>query len=234
MKGKSGDISVTLAGREPFARGGKRACYLHPDRLGLCIKLPLPDQLPVDLHRAAPWHERFRKSVHHFDENHREWMAAQWMKQHRDETIWTHVPRYHGWIETDLGRGLLTEVCRDDDGLISRSLLDYLWTHGHTTAVQRAIEDFGEFWIREGVPAHNFILNNLVCQKQPDGRLRIWVVDGLGSRTLIPLCRWFRSAGRRDAKNRIAYLHMRIQQVLKRIESGSKPRNNNGFLLSRA
>jgi hypothetical protein len=234
VKGKPVDSFVTLAGREPFARGGKRACYLHPEHSGLCIKLPLPEQLPEDLYRAAPWHERLRKSVSHFDENDREWVAAQWMERHRGRTIWTHVPRYHGWIETDLGRGLLTEVCRDDDGLISRSLLDYLWTHGHTDSVKRAIDDFSEFWVREGVPAHNFILNNLVCQKQADGRLRIWVVDGLGSRTLIPLCRWCKPVARRDARNRIAYLHLRIQQVLKRIESGTKPHNNNGFLLSRA
>ena len=234
MKGTSGDSSVSLAGREPFARGGKRACYLHPEHSDLCIKLPLPEQLPADLYRAAPWHERIRKSVYHFDENHREWTATQWMERHCDQTIWSHVPRYHGWVETDLGRGLLTEVCRDDDGLISRSLLDYLWTHGHTELVQRAIEDFSDFWVREGVPAHNFILNNLVCQKQTDGRLRILVVDGLGTRTWIPLNRWFKPVARRDARNRVAHLHLRIQQVLKRIESGSKPRNHNGFLLSRA
>ena len=224
---------MTLGGREPFARGGKRACYLHPDHSDLCIKLPLPEQLPADLYRAAPWHERFRKTVSHFDENDREWAAAQWMERHRDQAIWTHVPRYHGWVETDLGRGLLTEVCRDDDGLISRSLLDYFWTHGHTNSVRRAIEDFAEFWIREAVPAHNFILNNLVCQKQADGRLRIWVVDGLGSRAWIPVFRWCKPVARRDARNRIDHLHLRIQQVLKRIESGSKPRNSNGFLLSR-
>jgi len=225
---------VTLAGREPFARGGKRSCYLHPTDPGLCIKLPLLEQLPMDLYRAAPWHERFRKSANHFDENYREWMAAEWMKRHRDESIWSHVPRYRGWVETDLGRGLLTEVCRDNDGLISRSLLDYLWTHGHTDAVKQAIEEFGEFWVKEAVPAHNFILNNLVCQQRQDGQLRIWVVDGLGSRAWIPLCRWCKSVARRDARNRIEFLHNRIEQVLKRIESGAKPRNNNGFLLSRA
>jgi len=232
-KEKSGDGLVTLAGREPFARGGKRACYLHPENPELCIKLPLPEQLPADLYRAAPWYERIRKSVRHFDENHREWVAAQWVERHRGETIWNHLPRYYGWVETDLGRGVLTEVCRDDDGLISRSLLDYLWTHGHTTAVRRAIDEFSEFWIREGVPAHNFILNNLVCQKREDGRLRIRVVDGLGSRTWIPLCRWSKPFSRRDARKRIAHLRFRVEQVLKRIENGSKPRNSNGFLLSR-
>ena len=117
--------AVSLHGRTPFARGGKRACFLHPAHPDRCIKLPLPDQLPADLRRRAPWHQRLRKPVRAFDENHREWLAARWLERRGDQSVWNHVPRCHGWADTDLGRGLVVSLCRDPGGHVSPNLLDY-------------------------------------------------------------------------------------------------------------
>lgn len=205
---------VSLRDRTPFARGGKRACYVHPDHPDRCIKLPLPDQLPADLRRQAPWHRRLRKPVRDFDENHREWRAARWLERHRGESVWNHVPRCHGWANTDLGRGLVVGLCRDPDGRISPNLLDYLAAHGHTPALRAAIDRFAAFWTAERIPARNFMLNNLLCQRLPDDSLHIWMIDGLGCRTLIPVALWLECAGLRDARRRIDCLHQRLERML--------------------
>lgn len=215
--------AVSLHGRTPFARGGKRACFLHPAHPDRCIKLPLPDQLPADLRRRAPWHQRLRKPVRAFDENHREWLAARWLERRGDQSVWNHVPRCHGWADTDLGRGLVVSLCRDPGGHVSPNLLDYLSTHGCTPAVHAALDRFAAFWTSHHIPAHNFMLNNLVCQTRPDGSLHIWMIDGLGCRTLIPVARWFRTAGRRDTRRRIACFHRRLERALARLNPPAPP-----------
>ncbi len=219
MNNTPDNLLITLRDCVPFARGGKRACYVHPDQPDRCIKLPLPDQQPADLYRRAPWHRRLRKSILDFDENHREWQAIHWLECQRDDTVWQHVPCCHGWTDTDLGRGLVVHLCREPGGGISPNLIDYLRSHGGTPAVRTAIDHFAAFWTVRRIPAHDFMINNLVCQTRADGTLHIWMIDGLGCRTFLPVAQWFTFAGRRDARRRIQCLHQRFDRTLVRLGS---------------
>jgi hypothetical protein len=209
---------VRLRDCVPFACGGKRACYVHPDHPDRCIKLPLPDQMPVDIYRRAPWHRRMRKSILDFDENHREWLASHWLACQGDDSVWQHVPRCHGWVNSDLGCGLVVDLCREPDGCISPNLLNYLNTHGGTHAVRAAVAHFADFWVGHRIPAHDFMISNLVCQTLSEGALHIWMIDGLGCRTFIPFTQWFVFAGRRDARRRIQCFYQRFELTLDRLD----------------
>jgi hypothetical protein len=219
----------TLSDKEPFAKGGKRAVYLSPDNPETCVKVNLADQLPHDLWKKLPFMRRIRKSIDDMNENCNDWQIIEKLAARRDETIWRHIPKCHGWALTDMGPGLVVDLIRDADGLISRSLLAYLWECGLEEAVEQAVEELISFWSSTRVPSRSLGLHNIVARRLDDQQLCLVVIDGFGSTQWLPLP----ILSSLYAKRRALRIRTDIHSLLARKERNLDP-GNYGFLLRRS
>lgn len=217
---------------KPFAIGGKRECYIHPKNSGICIKIHRQDSLPNFLRRQASWWRSFRKNDNAFDENYSDWMVLSKLASINNPLIWQHLPHFHGWVETDRGRGLAIELLRDADGLISRTLLDWIWKNGTTEVIEDSINKFILFWESNTIPSRSLGLHNIVVQETQDNSCRLVLIDGLGSTQFFPFTKWSRRYAMNRSASKTARLRREIRELLERRNNKKHP-GNRGFLLAR-
>lgn len=115
---------LVLSRLEPFAKGHKRHCYVHPDDADLCVKV-------VARTGDARCDTEQRQDIEDYA----------WLERHRPEAIFERIPAFEGIVETDLGAGIVMRLYRDEDGRISRNLTELVREHGLTPALDRAIGD---------------------------------------------------------------------------------------------
>ena len=53
---------IDLSNSKPFANGGNRACYQHPNNKNICLKITHAG-LPQKLKKTAPWYKKYRSSL---------------------------------------------------------------------------------------------------------------------------------------------------------------------------
>jgi hypothetical protein len=174
---------LSLESEKPFATGGLRDVFIHPGDASLCIKVWRKDRTPQQLKAKKPLHRRWRKTTASFDENLHDWRCLQRMEQLNDDEIWKYIPRCHGFIATDRGKGLVVELIRDHDGYISRSLLDRLWETGDKELFSSAIAAFSRFWINHTIPNRKLALFNLAAQEISKGKFHLHLIDGFLNRS---------------------------------------------------
>lgn len=205
------DECLVLSSLEPFASGGGRDCYVHPHNTSLCIKVARKGMSPEERRQRVPWWKRWRKPAYKYDDNVRDYKVLKALESDSDPLIWQYLPRCHGWVKTDRGQGLVTDLIRDADGQISRNLREYLRTKDRDDAVQTAFEEFAHFWESKVIPARSLFTDNMAAQIQADGTIRLVVIDGLGSTVLIPWYGWSKRLGRIWARQKLQHLRDEIR-----------------------
>ena len=124
----------------PFAKGGNRMCFVHPDNRNRCLKVIHPGIL-TKIKKSKPWYKQLRSSES-FDDNLREQNAynQKALKSNNPE-IWDHLAKWYGMVETDIGIASETELIRNN-GRIAETLEEYLFRNGLTDEIKDAIEEF--------------------------------------------------------------------------------------------
>jgi hypothetical protein len=181
---------LSLSAQRPFAQGGNRLCFVHPLRREWCVKVPCP---------AAK-----------VDDNTVEEQELSGLPS----AALGHVPRLHGWVATDLGRGLITDLFRDADGRVSCNLKWWLCQHGMQPGLEEAINEFGRFIKTGVVPTKTLLPHNLVAQRLGPARWKLWLIDGFGVGHAIPVAwqpLWWRAW---RARARVKDLHERVARHL--------------------
>ncbi|MCQ3828849.1 hypothetical protein HXX02_05290 [Microbulbifer elongatus] len=209
---------IDLSNSKPFAKGGNRNCFRHPDFPDRCVKVMLPGRL-AELRARAPWYKSLVRDSH-FDDNAREQAGyRQRALKHAgpESPVWQHLPRYYGIQETSLGPGSVSELFVDEQGEPSPTLEYYLQTNGLDAEIQNALQQF-ENWLRAtGVLTKNLLPHNLVVTKK-SGNPTLYLIDGLGSAAALPLSEHFEISRRR-------YISRRIERMWKRIHWELSDRN---------
>ena len=132
---------INLDGVQPFAEGGNRRCYVHPENSYRCLKVTIQDKSKIAKEKA-PWYKKFR-SESTFDDNIREQKAyAQRALKKDNPEKWKHLARWHGMVETSIGLASETDLIRDNQNNIAITLEKYLFTYGMTDEIQKAIKEF--------------------------------------------------------------------------------------------
>ena len=198
---------INLDGIKPFAEGGNRMCFVHPDNPDRCLKVVHPG-LPSKIKNNKSWYKRFR-SIESFDDNLREQKAYdQKALKKNDPYLWLHLARWYGMTETSIGIASETELIRNGD-TIAETLEAYLFREGITEEIKAAIEDF-EQWLKDHlVLTKNLIPHNLVLDYQSD-KIVIKIIDGLGSQAFIPLPNYSDFFAKRYINRRIELMWSRI------------------------
>jgi hypothetical protein len=160
-------LYIDLADQQPFASGGRRSCYIHPNDANKCIKINI------------------RTSG--FDDNDSEYKAL--TKHHRliSSTI---CPRCYGFCRTNLGKGLMLELyyLHTAKGRnIAPNVANYIKAHGKTTLLLDALDDFYDRLYHEAPNIKDILLHNLVVSGDAQQKLVIKLIDGYGNKHFIPL-----------------------------------------------
>ena len=199
---------IILSDIAPFAEGGNRKCFVHPNNPSRCLKVVHPGLLEK-IKKNKPWYKRLR-SLESFDDNLREENAYQQKAIiNGDSNIWDHLAKWYGMQETDIGMASETELVKNDNE-IAETLENYLFKNGLTDEIKNSIAIFQE-WLRESlVLTKNIIPHNLVIKKE-NNEMLIKIIDGLGSQAFVPLPSYSNFFARRYVERRIELMDNRIK-----------------------
>ncbi|SDK11782.1 YrbL family protein [Microbulbifer yueqingensis] len=207
-------MTISLASEKPFARGGNRLCYVHPDDSSLCIKVRRPDFTLADCRRKKGFPKNL-KPLSSFDDNLEESRVMAALEARYGELVFRHVSRCFGFVDTDMGRGLVSELIRDDNGAISQTLKKVIWDEALTDDCRQAVAALGRFWQANLIPSRHLLLHNIVVQRNRQNRIyRLVVIDGLGSPGLIPMHFFPAAVQRKKVEKKVATMHGRIEMLL--------------------
>jgi hypothetical protein len=154
------DIELVLL--EKVGAGHDREVWRHPLNRALGVKVAKPDQLraqnDIDLHYNA----------------HLERLGISG----------PHLPRVHGWVQTNRGRGLVVDLVQQPDGTPCPTL-PHAVRSGLVNEMEAAglVHEAHEWLARNGVMlADPGIYNIVVRHSAAAGRPHLVFVDGLGTR----------------------------------------------------
>ncbi|GGO77997.1 hypothetical protein GCM10011348_08840 [Marinobacterium nitratireducens] len=216
-------MTLALSAEKPFAQGGNRLCFVHPQDPGRCIKVRRPDFSLQDLRRKKGFPKTLLP-LSRFDDNREEYEVIRGLARHPGDAAFELISRCFGFEQTDLGPGLVLELVRDADGSISQTLKAQIWNEGYTDDCRAAVERFSKRWRELQIPSRDLLLHNILVQRGEDGNIRrLVVIDGLGSPNIIPF-HWLPSAQRQaKVERKLANLRQRIEQTLAKKARGEKP-----------
>jgi hypothetical protein len=183
-----------------FAQGGRRYCFVHPADPAKCVKTLSPRGNPEKRKKEAVWYKRLRP-VSWFDDNKRELKSFLELEK-RGEEVWDHFPRCYGIQSTNRGDGMVTDLIRDSDGNISKTVRQYVKAYGKTTELLAALEEFFNLFRQRLIITRDILDHNLVVQVK-DKKYTIYIIDGFGSSEILPLSSLFAALGRYKVERKI-------------------------------
>ena len=199
---------INLEGVAPFAEGGNRMCFVHPNNPNRCLKVIHPGSLEK-IKKNRSWYKKFR-SLESFNDNLREQEAySQQALKKNDPDLWTHLAKWYGMTETNIGMASETELIRSN-GEIAETLETYLFREGMTEEIKLSIEEFQAWLEKHLLLTKNLIPHNLVLLRQNE-KIFIKIIDGLGSQAFIPLPNFSSFFAKRYVKRRIQLMWSRIE-----------------------
>ena len=199
---------INLDGVSFFAKGGNRRCYVSPINPKRCLKV-LHENLLDKLKENSAWYKRLGNNAG-LDDNLRERDAynQRAISSPINSSVWNHLAKWYGMIETNLGPASETELILND-GEIAETLETYLFREGLTPEIQEALKTF-ETWLRTHlVLTKNIIPHNVVIKKE-NSSLILVIIDGLGCKSFIPLPKYSRFFARIYVERRIKLMWSRI------------------------
>lgn len=200
---------IELSNREPFAIGGTRECYLHPDNETRCIKVLRSDRTPRERRKATRGIRKFR-SLRHWDDQQKEQLAYQELTARHGTRLWDHIPKFHEAVETDLGLGIVTTVFRNYDGDFPLNL-DQQIPLGIDEPLQAAITEFKQFLRSELVLTRNLLPHNIIAVRAAADSCKLVIVDGLGNSEWVPISSWFKAVARLKIERKIQRFEERVE-----------------------
>lgn len=213
-------MTLALTQMQPFAMGGNRLCFVHPEHPNRCIKVRRPDFSLQQLRRSKGFPKSLRP-LSSFDDNAEEFRTIRGFEQTYGKEMYEHICRYYGFEDTDLGKGLTSELVRDSNGKISYSLKQYIIENGLTPSVDNAIKLLSKFWLKHTIPSRALLPHNIVVQRGNQNEVvRLVVIDGLGDPNLIPQ-QWLPKALRRKkTAKKLADLRQRLNKLIAEAKAG--------------
>lgn len=209
--------ALRLSDSEPFAVGGRRVCYVHPDDRYKCIKVLRTDEQRFIKTGRAIVPAFLRRE---YDNNEDERRALAGLEPALRDATNRHLPQCYGYAETDLGRGLVLDLVRDADGGIARSVRE-LFRDGVTpNELRSAYDEFGAHLIRFGVVTRAILDHNLVAERLAAGGWRLHLIDGFGAASWSPIRSMIPARRRALVRRRVADGWARLNERSEAISAG--------------
>ncbi len=214
---------LQLRKQEPFAWGGNRLCYVHPGHADRCVKVRRPDFTLEDLRRKKGFPKTLRP-LSSFDDNLEEFRVLNGFDREYGDEAFRHVSKCYGFEETDLGKGLVSELVRDHDGSISQNIKQYIWREGASDSFHDACDRFCDYWEKMGLPSRTLLIHNILVQKASEKDVsRLVVIDGLGYSGIIPKILLPRAFFISKSARKVVDFRARVAKFIAECEAGKEP-----------
>lgn len=199
------DDTLQLSRYAPFAEGGNRLCYVHPDDRALCIKIVKEGSIAA--FRARRSFIRNLRGDAYFDDNVQEYRAYQQAAiRNNAPQIYEHIPKCYGWQNTDMGMGLVLDYYAYEDGSTCINLEAYLHENGLTDDIKAKVDELADFLRTTQILTKNILPHNVVIAA--DGKLKI--IDGLGFSSDFNVIRVSKLARRASIERRVRRMYLRL------------------------
>ena len=196
---------INLSNRQPIAQGKQRFVFIHPDQPDLIIKVIRPDAAD----RAWGRWYKMRRCYGQYLSYMRE--IGEYVATHaREGSSPPFVQRIKGFVDTDMGLGLVLDAVRGEDGGLAPTLRAMLRNGTFDRAAERALEEFFQELMASDVIAADLNGGNVVYARVAENGSRFVMIDGLGQHNLIPIKRFSRTINRRGKFRRIGKLRRQI------------------------
>jgi PhoP regulatory network protein YrbL len=202
---------IELGNKVPIASGSTRDVYLHPHDNGLLIKVVPAAVIEKRYVRGRPWYKTPRRYRH----------LMTYLREVREQiALWaqtrTHprcVQKIVGFVNTDLGFGLVVEAVKDRQGRLAPTL-ERLLVEGRFDAAARAdleacIAELMELPI---VLADMHIANFVYGWSEEHGDHFV-LIDGIGCKNLIPFNRLTPLVNRYSKSRRVQRLMSSVDDL---------------------
>ena len=156
---------LVLSGAEPFARGNKRHCYVHPADPSLCVKVAARAD-------SGECHAQQKLDL----EDHA------LLKRRGSAALFDRIPEIAGVVDTDLGPGIVMRIYRDADGRISRTLAAVVRERGLTPCLARAIDELKQWQRQQRLLTRDTGPHNVLAVRLGDDDWTLAIVEGWQNR----------------------------------------------------
>jgi len=159
-----------------FSKGTTRQCFLHPDNNDLCIKIPLVNEGKRNkgILKAVSRENKF------------------YLRLQKRNASWAHLSQYKGDVETNLGKGSVYQLIRNDDGNIATNLEQYLQSKNPTMSndvLADALDDLYAYMQANKILTTSLLPRNIVLHQQ-HGQMKLVIIDDIGSSEFIPVSQY--------------------------------------------
>jgi hypothetical protein len=151
-----------LKNEDWLGTGGERDCYSYPDDKLKVIKI-------------------IKKLDKHNNQNYLEYTYLEYLTEQNID--FSHIPKCYGFIQTNIGEGLVVQRIRNYDDSEIRTMSFYikhnLWDDEHAMIL---INDLKEYLFKNDILFVDASLSNIFCQKIAKDKYKLIIFDGLGGR----------------------------------------------------
>ena len=151
-----------------IGKGTQRRCYRHPENKDICIKIKVSNSHP-------------RR-----DQNVREYKYYKILEKRGID--WTHAAKCHGWVNTNIGRGLMFEhICDSGGNSLSHVKAQLDSNQVSSDEVCHELERLKDWIFKHGIIIPDLKLENMIYDQQRPLGKRLIIVDGISNRNAITL-----------------------------------------------
>lgn len=158
-----------------IGKGTHKKCFVHPQDALLCVKVAYNELGTRDLNREVNY------------------LCSHYRRKH----VSTILPRFHGVVQTNLGRGYVVERLQNADGTSCLSLQDWLETAEPNASldaqINQAMLTLKKKIREEQVLSLTIYPENVLFLKDVAGNYHPFLVNDLGDAARIPLAYWLES-----------------------------------------
>ncbi len=208
---------LDLSASTPVAQGSERRVYLHPYNQHFLLKV-LYRTNAKGLKKNEKWHGRFtRGGVYRgFFTEFSECVTVAARINSKNKPL--PIARIAGVTSTSLGMGLMVEKIVDENGAMAPNLKQVVAAHGFTAELRKMLDVFFVALADAHVVYNDVGLSNIACGRNASGTKGLYLVDGFGSRQLVPVYTWSKSLNRRRLERKYTEMLQKIDSVHARDE----------------
>ena len=201
---------LRLADEIPVAKGRMRLVFRHPHDSTLLVKVIRPEVIDKRWGSGMPWYKTRRRFGQYisFIRETEEYIAG--YAQHGASAPFAQ--KITGYVETDLGLGMVMEAALDADGNLAPTLshlaLEKLLDDGMRTELRR----FTTALIESDIIVADLNPANIVRAFDPKHGHHFVLIDGLGVSTILPFKQISRAINRASKRKRVEELWQRVER----------------------
>ncbi|HSP43046.1 MAG TPA: YrbL family protein [Luteolibacter sp.] len=203
---------LRLDGIEPVARGRMRLVFRHPHDPSLLVKVIRPDVIDQRWGSGMPWYKKRRRYGQYisFIRETEEYIAG--YAQHGASVPFAQ--KITGYVETDLGLGMVMEAALDREGNVAPTLARLAKGKLVDDTIRAELECFAAALIESDIIVADLNPANIVRAYDPERGHHFVLIDGLGVSTILPFKRFSRALNRASKRKRVAALWERIGRFM--------------------